>query len=413
MNLKEKYIYLFIAVLGAASSFYFRTNLQTLPYQFGIDAIGLFIPPFLTGIYMVFGGVEKGFTQRLLFGSILLFAIQLVPFWDLLVRVVLPNPGEDFARNLYYAKNMIANHTLWGGDKIIYTDEGNAYITQPGYRYFIALELLVFKEVYRFVSILNILLFIITLFFFLKVVAGTIENLKFRKLLLFFLVLTIPYATKNILMGLSEWLMVSILMLSVYFFKMQKSAALSIILLAFVCFMRQNTLPAVLLLAAWIIIANKNKILLFLLFLLVLLLPVYHNLYFAGESRFFVSIYHWPFLSYELPSKYVAPSGFNYMHVLSNLLHYLGIHIRGNGSVDFLEESFIFLLAFIIIYHRIQKVYFFGYQWLFYMLVTLSIILPTIFFATDFYPRFEFVCVYFTLAAFLYLHQDKKNARQY
>lgn len=178
-------------------------------------------------------------------------------------------------------------------------------------------------------------------------------------------------------------------------------------LLALVCFIRQNTLPAVLLLTAWIIMANKNKMLLLFLFLLVLLLPVYHNLYFAREWRFFVSIYHWPFLSYESPSKYVSSSGFNHVHVFSNLLHYLGVHVRSDGSVDFLEESFIFLLPFIFMYYKIQKVFFWGHKWFFYMMVTLSIILPTVFFATDFYPRFEFVCVYFVLAAFFYLYSRK------
>ena len=49
--------------------------------------------------------------DRALRWAILLFVITILPFSDLLFRVVLPNPGEDFARNLAYAKNMIENHT--------------------------------------------------------------------------------------------------------------------------------------------------------------------------------------------------------------------------------------------------------------------------------------------------------------
>ncbi len=403
----EEYLFLSIAIVGVASSFYFRTNLKMLPYQFGIESIGLFIPPFLTGIYMVFAGLRNGFTNAVLFRVIVLFVTQLIPFSDLLLRVILPNPGEDFARNLIYAKNMITNHTLWGGDKLLYNDEGNAFITQPGYRYFIAFEALLFKQLYRFVSIINILIFIISLFFFLRAVDVSIPKSKFRWVLLFFLVFTIPYATKNILMGLSEWLMVSVLMFSVYFLSVRKLVFISILLLALVPFIRQNTLPSVILLAAWVVLMSKQKLLPSLLFVIVLLLPVYHNLYYAGEWRFFISVYHWPFLNYESPSKYVQPSGFNFMHIVNNLLHYSGIHIKGNGVIDFLEEAFIFLLPFVFIYVFILQKYFSGYLRLFYLMVTLGAILPTVFFATDFYPRFEFVCVYFAVAAFLFLYEGK------
>lgn len=405
----EKYLFLLIAFVGVASSFFFRTSLKNLPYQFGIDSIGLFIPPFLTGIYMFFSGFRNGFTNAVLVKAIILFAIQLMPLSDLLFRVVLPNPGEDFARNLAYARNMIANNTLWGGDKIAYPDEGYAFITQPGYRYFIALEMLLFKNLYRIVSVVNILFFIIALFFSLKSLSSSLTNSRFRLLLLFFLVFTIPYATKNILMGLSEWLMVSILMLSVYFFKVRNSTFIAIVLLALVPFIRQNTLPSVVILGFWIIYNSKNRLLAGFLFFIFLMLPFYHNLFYAGEWRFFVSIYHWPFLSYESPSKYIESSGINYSHITSNLLHYFGIHIRGNGHVDFLEEAFAFLFPFIFIYFFIQKKYFSGYLRILFLMITLGVIIPTIFFATDFYPRFEFVCVYFAVAAFLFLYQQKKT----
>lgn len=400
----DLYLLLILAVLGCAATLYFRANLRALPYQFGFDSIGLFIPPFLTGIYLIMERNKRRLTNATLGKAVLLFIIQLIPLIDLLFVVVLPNPGEDFARNLVYAKNMIANQTLWGGDKIIYPDEGNAFITQPGYRYFIALEMFLFGNVYRFVSVLNILLFIISLFFFMQTLVASVENKIMRQVLLVFVVLTIPYATKNILMGLSEWLMVAFLMLSVYFYKVRRLIAVSILLLALVPFVRQNTLPPVVLLAGWMIFNNRDKLVLAILFLGILLLPVYHNLYFAGQWRFFVSVYHWPFMSYESPSKYVQPSGFNFPHVSSNILHYFGIHIRGNGSIDFLEEACMFLLPFIFIYYHIQKKYFSGYMRLFYLMVTLGVILPTIFFATDFYPRFEFVCVYFAIAVFFFLY---------
>lgn len=401
-------IFWLFAFVGFASSLILRSYLKVLPYQFGIEAVGLFVPPFLAALYMAICGIRNGFSNGLLLKVILLYCIQVIPFWNLLFQIILPNPGEDFARNFAYAQNMIDQHTLWGGDKIAYPDEGNAFITQPGYRYFIALELVLFENLYRFVSVLNALLFIVSLFFFMKAVFLSVGKSLFTILLLFFLVMTVPYAVKNILMGLNEWFMIVLLMLSVYFLKVRGAVILSIVFLALVPFIRQNTLPAVLLVAFWLVMGYKNKLLVFGLFLFVLLLPVYHNLYYAGEWRFFASIHQWPFLSYATPSKYEAAIGINYMKVINNVLHYAAIHIRGDKSIDLMEEAFCFLWMFPFIYYCMQKKYFTGFYKWFFLIVTLGVIIPTFFIATHFYPRFEFVCVFWTLSAFTFLIGDSR-----
>ncbi len=404
--LKEKYLFLLLLVTGITCSFILYPNAKHYPYQFGKQMIGLFIPPFLTGLYFFYSFCQEELDKTVLYKAIALFFLQLIPFFPLFFQETTPNPGEDFARNLAYAQNMIASCTLWGGDKIAYPDEGNAFVTQPGYRYFIALEMFLFKKLYRIVSVANILFFLISLFFFLKAIAVSMPKSRFKSLLLLVVVLTIPYATKNVLMGLSEWFMVSILMLSAYFFKVRPITFLSIVLLALVPFIRQNTLPSIVLLAAWVIFNSKQKLLLSLLFLTILMLPLYHNLYYAGEWHFFVSIYHWPFLNYNSQLKNIEPTGINYQGVFNNLLHYAGVHIKNNRSIDFLEEAFAFLIPFIFIYFVIQKKYFSGYSRILFLIITLGVIIPTIFFATDFYPRFEFVCVFFAIATFAFL---KKN----
>lgn len=399
-------IFWLFAFAGFVSSLILRSYLKTLPYQFGVEALGLFVPPFLAALYMAISGVKNGFSNGLLLRVIALYFIQIIPFGNLLFQIILPNPGEDFARNFAYAQNMIDQLTLWGGDKIAYPDEGNAFITQPGYRYFIALELVLFRNLYRFVSVLNALLFVVSLFFFMKAVFASLGKSLFMVLLLFFLVMTVPYAVKNILMGLNEWFMVVLLMLSVYFFKARSAVILSIVFLALVPFIRQNTLPAVLLIALWLVMGYKNKLLNAGLFLFVLLLPVYHNLYYAGEWRFFASIHQWPFLSYATPSKYEPAIGINYMKVVNNLLHYTAIHIRGDKSIDLMEEAFCFLWMFPFIYYSMQKKYFTGFYKWFFLIVTLGVIIPTFFIATHFYPRFEFVCVFWALSAFIFLIRD-------
>jgi hypothetical protein len=402
-KIPDRIIFTLFAFVGATTSLILRPHLNDFRYQFGIETIGFFVPPFLTGSYMAICGFRNGFSKKLLFTTILIFLLQIVPFGGTLFQAILPNPGEDFARNFAYAQNMITQRTLWGGDKIAYPDEGYAFITQPGHRYFIAFELIIFKDLYRFVGLINILIFIVSLFFFMKSIVLTLGKSLFTGVLLFFLAMTVPYAVKNILMGLNEWLMVILLMLGIYFQKVRKSVILAIIFLALVPFVRQNTLPSVILIAGWIVVGSKNKLLVAVFFLVILMLPLYHNLYYAGEWRFFASIHQWPFLYYSTPSKYEPAIGVNYMKVINNVLHYAGIHVKGDKSIDLIEEACCFLWMFPGVFFYIQKKYFFGFKRLYFLIIAFGMIIPTFFIATHFYPRFEFVCIYITLAAFVSL----------
>lgn len=147
------------------------------------------------------------------------------------------------------------------------------------------------------------------------------------------------------------------------------------------------------------------------LFFTVLLLPLYHNLYYAGEFRFFTSIDHWPFLKYDATK--TTALGFNFTKMLNNLSHYAGIDFFRKKTPDFIEDSFAWLWLFCFVYFycgwklKFQQLRFFY----FFSSFTL-IILPTLLFATHFYPRFEFVVVYFviTLFALLYHLQQKTPA---
>lgn len=402
---------LFAAILftGIVCSFFLRSYLASLPYQSGEQALGLFIPPFLTAIYFSVIGTEKGFSKKLLLKSVLLFVLQIAPFGNLLFKETAPNPGEDFDRYFQYAEYMVANKTLAGGDQLFYKDYGLSYITQPGLRYLIAGELLAFGKLYRFVSVLHILVFISSLFLFLNALQQLTASNKIMALLSLLFVLTVPFATKNILMGMPEWLTVMLLMLSVYFFVCRKNMTAAIILLALVPFIRQNILPPVLLFLLFYLRDSRHKLMLTILFLAVLLLPLYHNLYYAGEFRFFTSIDHWPFLKYDTTK--TTALGFNFTKMLNNLSHYAGIDFFRKKTPDFIEDSFTWLWLFCFVYFycgwklKIQQLRIFY----FFSSFTL-IILPAVLFATHFYPRFEFVVVYFVITLFALLYQlQQKN----
>lgn len=391
---KEQSVFLLLMIVGITSSFFLYPYAKGYPYQFGPQMLGLFIPPFLTALYLFYFFYLNQLSRIVLLKAASLFFLQLIPFYPLFLLETAPFPGEDLARNMIYAKNMLANRTLWGGDELLFDVSSKSFITQPGYRYFVALELLIFQKLYRFVSILNLTGVLAGIYLYYRVISDGVSNQKVKMLLALAALFSVPYATKNVLMGLSEWLTVLLLVLSVYFLVKKKSIALAVMLLALVVFIRQNLLPPVILLTCIIIISNNNKLRNSLLFLSLLLLPVYHNLFYQQEFRFFISIFNYPFLRYS--HNHLPAIGINYYLLLNNVLHYCGIHIR-QGRIDFIEESFPFLLLFIYSFIYVLRKFFSGMMRLLFLLVMGSVIVPTIILATDFYPRFEFIVLYFFL----------------
>lgn len=404
----RKYIYLFFAILvaGIVSSVLSKSLLSLSEYQFGPETIGIFIPPFLTTLFMYAVGREHGFSYKILGLSLLLFMLQLLPFWELLWKVVKPNPAEDFERYFQYARHMIRHQTLWGADQIRFPNQSRAYITQPGYRYFVAFELLIFDKLYRFVSLLNIGLFLSAIYFFLKIIHHLISDGKLKFMLSSLLVLSVPYATKNILMGLTEWLTVIFLVCFAWFYFYKKQWLTAFVFLAFVPFLRQNLLPPVFAILFIHFISQKFDYRILVVFVLILLLPVYHNLYYAGEFRFFTSVFEWPFIEYNDGQ----PTALNINKMLINLIHYTGFNIRG-AKIDFLEEAVLFLLFFVFfyfyagVYLKIRT-----NKYAYYLTTLVTIIIPTLFLATDFYPRFEFICIIVSVIIFIQVYiLDCKN----
>ncbi|MFN5134978.1 MAG: hypothetical protein ACK5DG_06635 [Chitinophagaceae bacterium] len=379
------------------------------PLQSGKEAMGLLAPPFLSSVFFAVCGFKNGFTKKLFLSTLLLFILQCLPFGEALTKVVEAAPKEDFARYIHYAQNMIVNHTLWGGDQLHFKNEGLSYITQPGLRYVIALELLIFGKLYRFISILNILLFTSCLFLLFKTIKEQISNKTIQVLLFLLFVLSVPYAAKNILIGIPEWFTVSLLMASVYFYFSRNTKWLTIVLLALVPFMRQNILPAVLLLLVFYIMNQKNKWRYLVLFTFVLLLPVYHNLYYAGEFRFFTSMFKWPFLTYESWHSRV-PTGFYPERIANNAFHYLGFDWLRFHKPILIEEAFLFFWIFCFLFFYFGRLLQYRFLRLLYFATSLFlIIIPQLFLATDYYPRFEFVNVYLVIIVFLFLYQFKQN----
>lgn len=402
--------FIFFSVMGSTLVLLFSRQNQPLAHQFGYEAIPFFFPPLIVTLFFSIHGEAAGFNRKLLFTSILLFFLLCIPVWDQLFKTVQPNKEDDFEKTVTYAQNMIQNKTLWGGDQLIFKKEGRSFVMQPGFRYFVALEIWICNGLYRIISIINLLLFTISLFILQKTIAHVIKHKKIKQWLYALMLISVPYAAKNILMGLSEWLAILLLILSLYFYFYRNHLLLSVVFLAFIPFIRQNTLPTVVFIYIMYMLKSGARLLYLTIFLLILFLPVYHNLYYAGEWRFFTRIFEWPFLQYDKAGTINRPIGISLHHIGNNFLHYLGVDIK-KGKIDFLEESFLFLWLFLFMfYYSGRLVQLISNKLLYYTITITFIILPGLLLATDYYPRFEFVNIYLIIAVFLLIYQYDHNA---
>jgi hypothetical protein len=385
---------------------YFVNLLQGFPFNFGKNLIGVFIPSILTVAYFTINGYKDEFAKRLMIKSLILYLIQILPFAPTFFEVFKPTQGDDFHRYYDYANYMLKHHTLYGADELWFPSQGKHYLTQPGYRYFIAAELLLFGDLYRFVEFINIVIFLVCLFCFQKVIKKVVLEKSLQLSILILTLLLTPYAIKNVLMGLSEWLTVSLLMFACYLYISRSYTGYTFFILGLVPFFRQNIVIAVVLIALWLLLHHSKKLKLIILFLIPLLLPLYHNLYYAGEWRFLVKLHQTPLINNSYPA------GLDFSVIFHNLFRLIGIEVTQEG-LAFHFVALIFLPFSIGIYFLlIKKLPNIRWQ-IFYLLITISGIIPGLLLGKDYYPRFEFISVIVIVVSYcLLIFHLPKDLRQ-
>lgn len=396
----EYRIFIVSCLTGFVCSLLTFKLLNGFPYEIGKNLIGVFITTCIAIIYMTYAGYKFQSDRKILLKTTVLFLIQIIPFIPLFFQVFQPTRASDFSRYYLYARNMFENNTLWGGDGLFWKHIGMTYVTQPGYRYVLYLELLVFRDLYRIIAFVNVYLLIVGIYSFQRTILQLSITEKLKKVVLLLVVLFTPFAIKNSLMGMPEWITALLLMGFCYFYIVRKNQLLAVGLLALVPFFRQNILLATLLLFVWVLLHSKMKLKLSALFLLVLFLPLYHNLYYAGQWKFLVDIFEYPFYTYNAQRKV---SGYNIDLLINNIIHYFGVDIhKGKLSVSFIAILFLPLavLLFFIFFRFLPRFL----DKIFYFLITMSAVGPVILVGNGYYPRFEFVNVVIMLTGFVIIY---------
>ena len=331
--------------------------------------------------------------------GILLFLLLISPLYNYFFQGYEHLPQDDASRYLIVAENIAHNKTLWGSDDLIFGTDRKVYMVQPGYRYYLAGWIGLFGKENRLFQLFNMLVYLGSIVVLLTKLGSLTEVRQYRKAILAFILLSSPFVAKLIMMGLMEWLVAALLCWTVYFYTKAKKFP-TVILLALLPFFRQNLLIYSLLLFGWIAWNFPEYKKYIPVYLLLLFLPLYHNLYYAGQWKFFATYYDrsgYLVLDFE---------GSEFLKLVKTFFY----HILLYAGVDWMLPNFLANLLSLLFIPLGTVLYFFlllryrGRNAIWFAAISLSAIIPTLIFGgRAYYPRFEWLNLFSCFMAFVIL----------
>jgi hypothetical protein len=402
-SIKNPYYYV-IALLICALAFsgvcYFRDDLNAYSWAFGPKVLVLFIPPLFSMTFMVIVAINQRVIARDLMTASAIFFISLVPLGKNCIQDIQYFKQDDGYRYSVCAHNMVNKKTLIGGDLLFVGNyvHNNRYVFQAGYRYFLALELILLQHENRLLQIINLFLWCLVIFGLIRLLQDLFLPSILLNIILLFVFGASLYAFKNILMGLSEWLCVLFLLLFLISLKKNKIIP-AVIFLALMVFVRQNQLPVVLLFLLFALLQKKNKILPILVFTAVLLLPLYHNLYYDHSFAFFHDYGNYLDLIPTTTGNVIK----DFLIMIRNTsLHYLGFDLYRSITSNLFGFIFIpmGMTMVVLMYKELNS---FNRK-VFTLCIGLCV-LTSVILNHAYFPRFEFVNFFSILTGFTILWQ--------
>jgi len=388
-------LFFLFAGLGIIVSLQNRDGILQNSGYFGPFTLGLFIPLISAIFFLLATALKAATVNRLdILLTLLVFLISALPFISMLNNAIVYPEIDDGYRYSISAHYMVDHKTLWGADGIVLKNEAiRHYVFNPGYRYFLALELFIFGTETRGFQLFNLLIWVMIMCFFVKQLSMLFRQGFEKYLAILFIAGTAIYAPKNILMNLSEWLCV-IWFILFFLSYINNRTTLAVIFLGLVVFTRQNLLFASLLLLFFTLKGNtikKGSGYLALYFLLISI-PLLHNLYFAGKWQWM------PNYGSVVKNIFIPDSTGNMItDILISFyrtsLHYiLGVDlIFHNARQNFFGIVFIpaGVVLLILLYRKIPA----SVKW-FFMLQAIFTVGPSLLLNWAYFPRFEFINLY-------------------
>ena len=380
----ELVFFIILLIISFTSSFLLKNNLE-YNQALGKHTFVLFVPWFLYIIYHSIYNIEIKIYKYLIF-----IFVSCIPLLSFVNNEIFHLVGDDSNVYSIHANYMINNSTLNGNVL------GGIFEDQPGFPYFLGIEILLFGKQTRGMQFLNIFIFFTVYLFFIK---KFILEFKEKKIILLILILSLPYSIKSILFTYNEWLCV-LFLISFYIATQNKKYFLAIVFISLLSFIRQNLLVISLILYFVLMFNifkssnNKNKLFLYtIVYFSILFLPIYHNFFYGGEFTFFVSTR--PFNSEIFSSliDLVNPLVYiNHSNEIFNLYKEFFEKIiltDGRSSSNIIISIFVPCMAIYFIYIVfIEENIIIKFLLIFF---SISVFYPTIFLGHLAPPRFEYV----------------------
>ena len=281
---KPIFCYLVLSVGFIASAYavyFFKPRLAGTNLAFHPDILAMFFPPTFAvitagALTITHRSVDK-ITVLVSLGAFVLLGLIM---GDLLPVSIIHTSTDDSAAYSRFARYIVANRTLQGGNDTV------VFYLQPGFRYVLAGTILLFGDESRLTQMAHTCLIVIFFLFLYREITKRFS----RAAMIGAIALATcyaPFMIKSCLMSYSEWLTV-ILFGCFVMTMLNEHYLIAALTLGISPFFRQNLIVLCLILFGYCL-ANlpKGKRFSFsLLFCGVLLLPLYHNIYYAGEWRF-------------------------------------------------------------------------------------------------------------------------------
>ncbi len=344
-------------------------------------------------------------TALIVLGSFLLLMLPFAPLWWQSYHYL---PQDDGYRYHLMANHIAQTGNLWGADDLVFGTDRKVFLFQPGYKYYVAGWLALAGEENRLFQLSNMLLFISSLLLFLAAYNKFYNRQRLETGWLLFILLSSPFVVKLILMGLSEWLLISLFLLA-FAALLQKKNGWATVILALIPFVRQNLVMASVLIIIWLYLQQQINVKGIIAYVVILLLPLYHNLYYAGEWKW-LSTYSNSYGYLTLyPGDSVAMQWIKTMAV--KLFSYAGIHpLQGFASGVLIALLFIPLGSLLyVMTWRVLK----GKERWWFVAISLSALLPTLLLGgQSYYPRFEWVNLFVAGLVYLLICSRRSFAQQ-
>ena len=382
---KENWLFITCLITGLIIIYFTLPMAEGYQFSNGKELLAFYIPLPVSMIFIIFSAWKQTLSRKTILYALLLFLLLIIPFYSILLDTYEHHLRDDGFRYRIMANNIAQNKTLWGSDDLVHHTNRKVYLFQPGYRYWLAIWIGIFGEEKRLFQFFNMLLYFSSIVVLLFCIQTKLKKGFIEKGVLLFFVLSSPFVVKNILMGLTEWSTITVFIFFCCAYLKNKKI-LAVCLLALIPFIRQNLLITSLLIFFWLLTQWPNWWKYAVCFLLLLLLPVYHNLYYAGEWKFLATYYN------QGDYLVLEPGSSLFLKIIKTFLYkflsYLGI----SWATKNLWANAISVLCIpfgTYLYFRcIQQLK--GKNRQLFLAVTLSAILPTLILGGNaYYPRFE------------------------